>query len=134
MKQNYEKPFCKFVPLDITGLEEEFKNLSEEEIKVKLIEREYQSKKYKANTNFVLREIGGSHVLVSVGSQIADFCGIVNLNKAAVVLWNSLQSFVSKEDMVQVLKDTFSVSKEKANEDVEKTIQLLMDKGMITCE
>lgn len=91
-------------------------------------------KRYIANKNYILREIAGEPILVSVGSGIADFCGIVNLNTSAKVLWNTLQEAVTEEDLVAVLKETFSVEEEKAKEDVGKTIDFLLQKGLIVYE
>ena len=52
--------------------------------------RIYAEKKYIAKNRYVLREIAGESILVSVGDGVADFCGIVKLNASVKVIWNKL--------------------------------------------
>ena len=94
----------------------------------------YSGKKYITKDRYVLREIAGESILVSVGDGVADFCGIVKLNASAKVIWNTLQSGAGKEELVQALVDAFSISEEKAKEDVEKSLELLIQREMISCE
>lgn len=94
----------------------------------------YPGKKYITKDRYVLREIAGESILVSVGDGVADFCGIVKLNASAKVIWNTLQSGAGKEELVQALVDAFSISEEKAKEDVEKSLELLIQREMISCE
>lgn len=94
----------------------------------------YAEKKYITNNRYVLREIAGESILVSVGDGVADFCGIVKLNASAKVIWNELRNGASEEELVKVLTETFSISEEKAREDVEKSLELLIQREMISCE
>lgn len=88
--------------------------------------------KYVTNDKYVLREIAGENILVSVGEGVADFCGIVKLNPAAKVIWERLQKGASAEDLVNSLIEMFDVSRDQAAEDVEKSLELLKSQGMIT--
>lgn len=94
----------------------------------------YSGKKYITKDKYVLREIAGESILVSVGDGVADFCGIVKLNASAKVIWNTLRNGAGKEELVQALVDAFSISEEKAKEDVEKSLELLIQREMISCE
>lgn len=89
---------------------------------------------YHASPNYILREIVGEWVLVSVGQGVADFCGIVKLNPSAKVLWETLQAGATKEDLVGALMDTFSVSQEQAEADVAQTLELLQQREMVSYE
>lgn len=80
-----------------------------------------------------MREIAGEAILVSVGEEIADFCGIVNLNASAKVLWKALQEPATADGIVQNFMETFEISEKKAREDVENTLRLLREHGMVTC-
>lgn len=91
-------------------------------------------KRYIASKNYVLRKIAGKYVLVSVGEGIADFCGVVTLNESAGVLWKALQQGAAEEELVKVLQETFSITEEQAKEDVEKSLQLLLEHRMIAHE
>lgn len=94
----------------------------------------YSGKKYITKDRYVLREIAGESILASVGDGVADFCGIVKLNASAKVIWNTLRNGAGKEELVQALVDAFSISEEKAKEDVEKSLELLIQREMISCE
>lgn len=90
--------------------------------------------RFVANENYILRDIADQSVLVSIGSEIADFCGVVNLNATAKELWSALQNGATKGELVKNLTDKFSVSEDTASEDVRKTLLLLLNKGLITNE
>lgn len=92
------------------------------------------SGRFIVNENYILRDIAGQSVLVSIGSEIADFCGVINLNATAKELWTVLQDGATKEELVKTLTDKFSVSDEQADEDVTKTLLMLIERGMITNE
>lgn len=87
-----------------------------------------------SSLNYILRNIAGESILVSVGAGVADFCGIVKLNTSAKVIWENLKSGASKDELIQTLVDTFGIEREKAEADVEKSLELLNDREMITCE
>ena len=69
--------------------------LSDEELKIKMEEAGYKfrdaQRVYYSNPNYVLREIAGESVLVSIGEGVADFCGIITLNQSAKILWETLK-------------------------------------------
>lgn len=90
--------------------------------------------KLKASKNYVLRKIAKKNVLVSVGEGVADFCGIVTLNNSAALMWNTLKEGTTQEELVEVLMNTYDVTKEQAQADVEKTIQMLLEREMIINE
>lgn len=43
-----------------------------------------------------------------------------------------MQNGATKEELIQSLMEIFSISEDKAKEDVEKSLQLLEEKGMVT--
>lgn len=87
-----------------------------------------------ANKNYILRKIAGEEVLVSVGGEIVDFCGVVKLNASAGVLWKTLQRGAAREELVKALVDEFSIAEEQAREDVEASLQVLLERGMVIYE
>lgn len=87
---------------------------------------------YKASSSYILRNIADQCVLVSVGAEIADFCGIVQLNKSAEILWTVLQKGVTKQEMVNELLNRFEIEETAALEDVNKTIEMLEKRGMVS--
>ncbi len=123
------------VDLDIIG---DTRKLSDVELKNKLEEAGYKfqntQRVYYSNSNYVLREIAGESVLVSMGEGIADFCGIITLNQSAKILWETMKQGATKEKLADNLKNYFQISDEQATEDVEKSLKLLEEKGLVSCE
>ena len=89
---------------------------------------------YRCKPNYIMREIAGESVLVSVGNGVADFCGIVKLNDSAKVIWSALQNGTSQEELIQALVNTFHITENQAKKDVAQSLELLYNKRMIICE
>ena len=89
---------------------------------------------YHCKPNYIMREIAGESVLVSVGNGVADFCGIVKLNDSAKVIWSALQNGTTQEELIQALVNTFHITENQAKKDVAQSLELLLNKRMITCE
>ena len=79
-----------------------------------------------------MRTIAGETVLVSVGDGVADFCGIIQLNSTARIIWENLKTGASAEELTNTLLSEFDVSKEKAETDVIETLKILSERKMIT--
>lgn len=87
--------------------------------------------RYTTSNRYMLREIAGEAVLISVKGGIADFCGIVRLNASAATIWKELQKGCTKESLVATLLRLFVVSRSQAETDVEETIEFLLKNNMI---
>ncbi|MCH3987602.1 MAG: PqqD family protein [Lachnospiraceae bacterium] len=88
-------------------------------------------KTYQASEDYIQRNIAGSEVLISVGSNIADFNGYIELNSSAAILWKTLQSPCHLNDLIQVLENEYQVSHKQAVEDVSDFIQELINRKMV---
>lgn len=88
---------------------------------------------YQANPNFILRTIAGQAVLVSVGDGVADFRGVITLNASAKVLWTLLKTGATKASLAEGLCREFAVTRETAEADVQSILDMLTEKGLVTC-
>lgn len=88
-------------------------------------------KKYKASDNFIHRKIAASDVLISVGSNIANFNGYIEINESAAELWLKLQSPCRLTELEQVLEGKYGISHEVAVQDVLEFINLLKEHDMV---
>lgn len=134
--KKWTKPTLTIQHIDMSKVGDASK-LSDEELVVKLEAAGYQFKKnhiYRSKPHYILREIAGESILVSVGDGVADFCGIVKLNASAKVIWNTLQNGATKADLIQALMNAFRIPEEQAKTDTEKSLELLAKKRMIACE
>ena len=137
MKKEWTEPKMSVQQVDMNKLGDA-RLLSDEELKRKMEEAGYKfqntQRVYYSNPNYVLREIAGESVLVSMGEGVADFCGIITLNQSAKILWETLKQGSTKEKLAENLKNHFQISDEQATEDVEKSLRLLEEKGLVSCE
>lgn len=108
--------------------------MSDVELKKQLEKCGYPvKKKLVANKNYIMREIAGESLLISVGTEIADFCGIVSLNDSAKMIWEMLEEGTTREELIEKLKNTYGISGERASQDVDGTLDTLRERGMIAC-
>ena len=137
LKKEWTAPKMSVQQVDIDKLGDA-SQLSDAELKIKMEEAGYKfqntQRVYHSNPNYVLREIAGESVLVSMGDGIADFCGIITLNHSAKILWETMKTGATKEKLVESLKNYFKISDAKATEDVERSLKLLEEKGLVSCE
>lgn len=85
----------------------------------------------KINTEFMLREIAGSYVVVPVGENAIDFNGMINLNESGVFLWKILCEGSSEENLVKQLQEEYEVDEETASKDVKEFVQKLKEADIL---
>lgn len=106
--------------------------LSDAELKIKQEQSEYRlSKTYQASENYIHRKIADSDVLISVGSNIANFNGYIQMNESAVILWEKLQMPCKLNELEQELEVKYGISHEKAVEDVQDFLKELLEHDMV---
>ena len=88
--------------------------------------------KYKANPNYIFRKIAGKRVLISVGDNIANFNGYIQLNDTASYLWQQLAEPRSVEELIFSLLNEFDVNKEEAEADVKEFLAELFKDDMVS--
>ena len=86
----------------------------------------------KLKSGFVLRQIGGSYVVVAVGLQTLDFKGMIRLNETGAFLWEQLTSEErSKADLVAALTAEYEVDEDTASRDVDVFVGSLQDADLL---
>lgn len=132
MKKVYNKMEAQIHSCDVKELGMCGEGVSDEELKNKQKSCGYPVKKRLiTNKNYIMREIAGVPLLISVGQEIADFCGIINLNESARILWEALEKGATREELVEKLKGAYDISTERAGQDVDSTLKILLERGMI---
>ncbi len=86
---------------------------------------------YKAAPGYIHRKIGGTDVLVSVGSGVADFNGYIELNDSASFLWDLLKEGHSIDELSGNLQTKFGIDADTAAVDVEDFLKLLKENKML---
>ena len=85
----------------------------------------------KIKSNFVLRNVADTWVVLSVGDSTVDFDGMLTLNESGVKLWETMESGCSRDALVKALTDEYDVATEVASADVENFINKLSSIGCI---
>ena len=79
----------------------------------------------KIKKGFILREVAGNYIVVSVGEMVKQFNGVINLNQTGAFLWKFFSEEHTLEDGVNALCAEYEVEREIAQKDVEKFIEVL---------
>lgn len=85
----------------------------------------------KIKEGFMLRTIGGEHVVVAVGNASYLLNGIIKLNNTGVLLWRLLEEGAQKQDLTGLLRQNYGISELQAEQDVEAFLNPLNHVGCI---
>ena len=90
--------------------------------------------KYIASENYILRKVAGTYALISVGANIANFNGYVQLNETAAFLWKELETPKTVGELTAALLAEFDVSEEEAEKDVTEFLEQLIRENMVSSD
>ena len=85
----------------------------------------------KIKKNFVLRQVAGSWVVLSIAEATVDFDGMLTLNESGLMLWKLLEQGCTKEELANALTEEYEVSFEQALVDVGEFLEKLNRAGCI---
>ncbi len=80
----------------------------------------------KRNSNFLLREVAGTWVIVPVGEATAEFPGMITVNSTGAYLWELLENAQTIQTLTQALVERYEVDEEQALADVKVFIEPLL--------
>lgn len=85
----------------------------------------------KRSTEFLLREVAGTQVLVPLGAAAVSFPGMVTLNSTGAFIWELLEQPQTMQTLTEALMDHYTVDQETAQKDVEGFVNKLIPIGAI---
>ena len=85
----------------------------------------------KIKSDFILRKVADSYVVVPVGKLTLDFNGIINLNETGAFLFELLQKGAEREDLIEKILEEYEVSPEKAASDIDIFIQKVKEADVL---
>ncbi|MBQ7504345.1 MAG: PqqD family protein [Ruminococcus sp.] len=85
----------------------------------------------KVKSDFILRKISDSFVVVPVGDSVVDFSGLINLNESGAILFKLLQKGAEETDLVEALLKEYKVEREVAEADVKKFVAKVKDADIL---
>ena len=84
----------------------------------------------KLKSGFVLKEMAGECIVVSVNSKL-DLNGVITLNETAKTIWLRLEKGAEKEDLVKALLEEYDVDEDSAVSAVENFVGKLKELGFL---
>ena len=85
----------------------------------------------KIKEGFMLKEICGEYLVVTVGTQSSDFKNIIKLNETGVLLWNILENDVTEQDLIDAILKEYSAEEPVVAQDVTAFCQKLSEAGIL---
>ena len=85
----------------------------------------------KVKSDFILRKISDSFVVVPVGDAVVDFSGLINLNESGAMLFELLQKGAEESDLVEALLGEYKVDRATAEADVKRFVAKVKDADIL---
>lgn len=85
----------------------------------------------KLDKEYVLRQIGDDYVIVPVGKAALDFNGMITVNDTGAFLWEQLVKGTSKEGLLETLMETYEVTQEEAERDIDEFLDVLYKNNIL---
>jgi hypothetical protein len=79
----------------------------------------------KIKKGFVLRVVGGEHVVVPVGEMSKTFHGMINLNETGAFLWRFFSEEHTIEEAIDALCAEYEADREQVTADVHRFVDVL---------
>lgn len=91
-------------------------------------------KTFQLKEGYLQRKVAGTEVLISVGGNVANFNGYIELNSSAALLLTLLKAPQTCETLEQALEEQFSISHRRAEEDVWEFLKNLQAHDMVVMD
>lgn len=85
----------------------------------------------KIKNGFVLKEVAGSFIVVSVGERVKDFNGIITLNETGAFLWKKLELGATEKELIDALLSEYDVEESIAKVDVASFIAKMKEAELL---
>ena len=85
----------------------------------------------KIKTNFILKKIAGSFVVVPVRSRAVDFSCVIKLTETGAFLWELLEKGADREELIAALLKEYEVDEATASADVDRFIGRLKEADLL---
>ena len=85
----------------------------------------------KIKNGFILREVGGTALVVAVGELAKKFNGMITLNEVGAFLWRGIEAGKDEDALVSALLSEYDVDEATARRDVEAYINKMKAAGVL---
>ena len=85
----------------------------------------------KIKSDYILKKIAGSYVVVQVRTRAVDFSGIIKLSETGAFLWEILSKGAEKETLLARMLEEYEVDEATASADINRFLQKLQEADLI---
>lgn len=82
-------------------------------------------------SDFVLRQVADTWIVLAIGTVAADFKGMLTLNESGVLLWKALENGADREGLADALMAEYNVDRTQALADVDEFLKKLKNLGCL---
>ena len=85
----------------------------------------------KLKYKFVVRNVAGQSVALSVGEETTKFNGMIKLNEVGEFIFKLLENDISFDEIINKITSEYEVSEDDAKKSVESYLQILRENQLI---
>ena len=85
----------------------------------------------KIKPGYMLREVAGCNVVVSIGVETMDFGGMINLNDTGAFLWKLLEKGATEDELLAKMLDEYEVDEETAKQGISAFITKMREADLL---
>ena len=85
----------------------------------------------KRNSDFLLRDVAGTRIIVPVGAAVTAFPGMITVNATGAYIWELLENEQTVESLTEALLARYDVTEAQAEEDIKTFLLELENTGAI---
>lgn len=85
----------------------------------------------KTKKGFMLRNVGGRHIVVAIGKASEEFNGLITLNESGAFLWNALSKGCTYDELLSKMLETYEVTEMTARAGIDQFLETAMSAGLI---
>lgn len=85
----------------------------------------------KIKSDYILKKIAGSYVVVPVRTRAVDFSGIIKLSETGAFLWEILSKGAEKETLLARMLEEYDVDEATASADIDRFLRKLQEADLI---
>lgn len=85
----------------------------------------------KIKSGYMMREVGGTYVVVPTGKATLDFSGMMNLNGSGAFLWKELEAGKTEAELLSVFLAKYDVDKTAAEADLAEFLAKLKSADLL---
>ena len=85
----------------------------------------------KINENYLLREVAGNYIVVSIGDDSLDLGAIITVNEIGAIIWRGIEEGKENSEIVKSILSEYDIDEATASADFDEFCTSLKEKNSI---